>query len=98
MTEYLNQKELIRLDPKLILLLATAAIAVGSIFMIKDNTVSVKDLDRATELGGADLTNYDCPDEEISCNKGGHKERSKKNDPNHLDFWKKIENQWRPKP
>lgn len=32
---------------------------------------------------------YECPDEKRSCDKKGHAERSIANQPNHLKFWRK---------
>jgi len=34
---------------------------------------------------------YTKREEKISCDKGGHAERSKANQPNHLKWWKKKE-------
>ena len=51
--------------------------------------------EKAQELGGTDFddwSEYERPDTVPSFDKGGHKERSIANQPNHLDYWKK---QWK---
>ena len=47
--------------------------------------LSDKDLEMARQYGGADLVNYDLPDELRSCDKGEHLQRSLVLQPNHQD-------------
>lgn len=54
--------------------------------------VSKKIVEESEELGGIDIDDTEDLQDDLSCNKGGHKERSLHNQPNHLIFWKKHDN------
>lgn len=57
---------------------------------------SIKNIKKGgEELGGSDIDDwreYEMEDTIPSFDKGGHKERSIANDPNHLKHWKKWKN------
>lgn len=52
--------------------------------------LSEKDLELAQRFGGADLTNYEVPDELRSCDKPDHFARSLVNQPNHCKMLQDI--------
>jgi hypothetical protein len=54
--------------------------------------LSQAEIQQATQFGGSDWQEYQeyLKEQELNyCDKGGHKERSIANQPNHLKFWKK---------
>jgi hypothetical protein len=51
--------------------------------------LSKRDEEISQRYGGSDNSDYQSPDNLRSCDKGGHKERSLYNDPNHQDYWRK---------
>ena len=57
-------------------------------------SLSKKQREEAEKLGGTDIDDWwefkeKNKGNKLSCDKGGHKERSIANDPNHLKHWKK---------
>lgn len=50
-----------------------------------------KEIKQSFQYGTADVDYniYQQQDQKPACDKGGHAERSKVNQPNHNDFWKK---------
>jgi len=48
-------------------------------------------MNKPESLGGAETDNYDKKPDPKYCDKGGHKERSLANEPNHKDHWSKEE-------
>lgn len=59
----------------------------------KKRSLSRADIQMATKFGGPEeqeyLKEYNSSDTVPYCDKGGHKERSMVNSPQHLDHWKK---------
>jgi|GEM_PF-3721641 hypothetical protein len=68
----------------------------GLTIFLKKPDISKKQKEEAEKLGGSDIDDWWEFEEknkgnERSCDKGGHKERSIANQPNHLKHWKKQE-------
>lgn len=53
--------------------------------------LTLHDIQQAQQYGGADLEDYDSPDQLPYCDKGQHKLSSLFHAPQHQEHWKKVE-------